>query len=316
MTTRVVLSFLHVLLVARLVLGQEAPAPTPAPQEAKPAQGKSLADELAAAKQRVINEEYELRYTFREGEIIRTRVTHLATTETTIRGTTQESKSRSISTKIWKIIGIDDQGAFRFEHQVENVEMWQKVTGRPEVTYNSATDAKAPAEYELAAESIGVPITRVTVDAHGEVKDREDLKPSPNMGLGQITPPLPTGKVKIGHQWEFPTEIAVYMPDGRVKRVKTRQLYTLESVKTGVATIKVKTQVLTPLNDPKIEVQLVQQITNGQIKFDLDAGRILSKQLDWDESVLGFNGAESNFKYLARITEEYLPPEPKVANKP
>ncbi|MBM3998139.1 MAG: hypothetical protein FJ297_01125 [Planctomycetes bacterium] len=259
---------------------------------------------------------YELRYAFSEGEILRTKVTHMATTETTIRGVTQESKSRSHSTKIWKVLSIDDQGAYHIEHEVENVDMWQKLSDRPEVTFNSGTDKKAPPEYELAADSIGVPITRVTVDPYGEVKEREDLKASPNMGLGQITTPLPKGKVAVGHQWEFPTEIAVQMPDGRVRRIKTRQLYTLESVKTGVATISVRTQILTPVNDPKIEVQIVQQITNGQIKFDIDAGRVLSKQVDWDESVVGFNGSESRFKYLARFTEEYVPRQPKVAGRP
>lgn len=259
---------------------------------------------------------YELRYAFSEGEILRTQVTHMATTETTIRGITQESKSRSHSTKIWKVLSIDDQGAFRIEHEVEQVDMWQKLSDRPEVTFNSETDKKAPPEYELAADSIGIPITRVVVDPYGEVKEREDLKASPNMGLGQITTPLPKGKVAVGHQWEFPTEIAVQMPDGRVRRIKTRQLYTLESVKTGVANISVKTQILTPVNDAKIEVQIVQQITNGQIKFDIDAGRVLSKQIDWDESVVGFNGADSRFKYLARFTEEYVPGQAKVAGKP
>ncbi len=256
---------------------------------------------------------YELKYQFRVDQPLRSRVVHLVTTETRIRGVTQESKSRSNSIKLWRVLGTDAEGHVRFEHIVESVDMWQKVAGRPEVSYNSVTDKRPPPEYELAAESVGQTISLVTVDEYGEVYERRDFKPIPNFGLGQITTPLPKGKVPIGHQWEFPTEVALYLPDGRVKRVRTRQLYTLESVKTGVATISVKTQVLTPVNDPRIEIQLMQQIANGVIKFDIDEGRVLYRQMDWDETVIGFHGPDSCVTYLARYIEEYLPDEVSIA---
>ncbi|MCA9213208.1 MAG: hypothetical protein KDB27_09095, partial [Planctomycetales bacterium] len=68
----------------------------------------------------------------------------------------------------------------------------------------------------------------------------------------------------------------------------------------------ISTQVLTPVDDAKIKAQLIQQLSSGTIRFDVDAGRLMSKQLDWDESVLGFSGAGSNMKYLARFTEKLL----------
>ena len=90
-------------------------------------------------------------------------------------------------------------------------------------------------------------------------------------------------------------------------RMKTRIGLHAQSVKTGVATISVKTEVLTPVNDPQIKSQLVQQLTNGELKFDIDAGRVLSQQIDWDETVVGFSGDDSLMKYLARFTEELSP---------
>jgi hypothetical protein len=272
--------------------------------------------ELEKAKQRATEARYELRYKFHKGEVIRSRVTHLATTETTITGNTLESKSRSISTKAWRITNVDEDGQFTFEHIVEDVDMWQQIGEREEVKYNSKTDEKAPLEYEEVQSTVGIVLATITVDAHGTLVDRSDKQNKMNLGLGQITIPLPAGEVKIGHQWTTPSEVWVRSPDGGAKRIKTRQLFTLESVKTDVATISVKTQVLTPVNDPKIDSQIVQQLTNGTIRFDMDLGRILSRQMDWDETVVGFSGAESALKYLARYTEDYLPPEKKVAAKP
>jgi hypothetical protein len=91
-----------------------------------------------------------------------------------------------------------------------------------------------------------------------------------------------------------------------VKRIKTRQVYTLEKVLTGIATISVRTEVLTPVDDPAVQSQLVQRVKRGEIKFDIDAGRVLSQQMDIDETVIGFNGPDSLMKYLARLSEEEL----------
>jgi hypothetical protein len=292
-------------LVPALLAAQDTPKPR-----------SVLAQQLEAATERAAAQEYELRYKFRVGEVIRTNVVHLATTETTIQGNTQESKSRSSSTKVWKITEVSDEGVITFEHSVEKIDMWQQVTGRDEIKYNSEIDEKAPPEYQPAAETVGVTLAVVSVDSSGEVLSRHDDKPAFHFGLGQITTPLPKQKVKIGDQWTFPTEIVVALPSRQVKRIKTQQLFTLVSVKTGVATISVRTQVLTPINDPKIESQLVQQLTNGTIRFDIDAGRILTRQMDWDETVVAFNGADSSLKYLARYTEDYVPAVKEVASKP
>ena len=39
------------------------------------------------------------------------------------------------------------------------------------------------------------------------------------------------------------------------------------------------------------------------IRFDIDAGRVMSRQLDWDEDVVGFQGPSSNLEYQSRLTE-------------
>jgi hypothetical protein len=120
--------------------------------------------------------------------------------------------------------------------------------------------------------------------------------------------PLPREAVAVGESWNVPNQITI-----ESKLIDTRQHYTLKKVSNGIATIDVATQVLTPVNNPKIESKLVQLLTEGTIRFDIDAGRVLSQQLDLDKRVLGFNGDNSSLHYLSRVTEEYLPPAPKTA---
>lgn len=249
---------------------------------------------------------YTLRYRFDAGETLRSEVVHLVTVETRIRGTTQVAKTRSAAVKVWKIQDVADNGHVTFEHSVAYVDMWQSVTGRQVIRYDSRQDQQPPPGYEAVAESIGVPLSTVTIDSSGRVVERKDNRPQFNPGIGELTVPLPKEPVKVGQQWSEPDEVRIHLPGEPQQRIKTRQLFTLRSVKTGIATIEVKTEVLTPLTDPAVEAQLVQRLQEGTVKFDLDAGRLVARQMDMDRTVVGFNGADSQMEYLARFSEQAI----------
>ncbi|GAG03507.1 unnamed protein product, partial [marine sediment metagenome] len=85
---------------------------------------------------------------------------------------------------------------------------------------------------------------------------------------------------------------------------QTLQKYTFKSLKTGVATILVETQILTPINHPALEAKLIQQASRSTVRFDVDAGRILSQQNDLDKKVIGFRGQASSLHYLMSFTEK------------
>ncbi len=70
-----------------------------------------------------------------------------------------------------------------------------------------------------------------------------------------------------------------------------------------MATISIRSEPLTPISEPEIESQVLQQLSNGTIRFDVDAGRLISKELQWDESVVGFSGSGSLMEYSARYSE-------------
>lgn len=270
--------------------------------------------QLEAAK-RKLSPEYTLAYKFKPGEDVLTKVVHLVTLETTVQGVTQQASTRSVSTKRWQIERVDESGNITFVHSVPHVEMWQKVTGRDEVRFDSRKDAVPPQGYEQVAADVGRPLATITMDPYGRIIGRQNAQPQFNPGIGTLTIPLPAQPVKLGNKWSIPDEVRIRMDDGTVKKISTRQVYTLENVETGVATIKVETQVITPVDDPKVEAQLVQRMQKGTIKFDIDAGRLIRKQMDLDEQVIGFNGPNSNMQYLARFTEEPVA-SVEVANTP
>lgn len=258
---------------------------------------------------------YDLKYKFKPGESLRHEVVHKATVETTIKGTSQTAETRTTSIKVWRVDDVKDDGTVVFTHLIDSIDMWQKMQGRQEQRYNSRTDKSPPPGYEDVAKQVGVPLTKITMDARGEIIKREEKQNQPNTNPTQITIPLPAKPIPVGHQWNKSFTIPITANNGVVKKVDLRQLYTLEKVATGVATINVESQVLTPISDPALEAQLIQRMTEGTVKFDIDTGRVISQQTDLNRQVIGFNGPASSMRYLTRIEEKLLPATPQTARK-
>jgi len=262
---------------------------------------------VAAEQNSDRGQKYTLAYKFQPGEEVRWRVVHQATIRSTIQGSTQTAQTRSESAKVWTIKSVDDD-AITFEHSVDWVKMTNQVSGRAKVEYDSTTDEKPPAGFEYAAKAVGVPLTEITMDRHGRVARQVRKVVQPGQNEDQtVAVPLPREPVAVGDTWSEPSEISVRLKTGGSRKIRVRRRFELLGVKTGVATFSVDYQALTPIRDnPALEAQLVQRMYSGQIRFDIDAGRVLSQQLDVDRNILGFAGPTSSMHYLSRMTERPL----------
>lgn len=249
---------------------------------------------------------YLLRYSLRTGEKLDFEVTHAAKTKTRISGSEEVSQVHTVSRRHWDVTAASDT-EMTFNHLVDAVEMTQQQGTAEEVRWDSESGQPAPAIFARVAEQIGKTLSTVTVNARGQETAREDNGGTKaSLGMGSLTLALPEQPIAVGESWSVPREVKVRSEDGSVKPIKIRELYTLEKVKTGVATLSLRSEPLTPINEESIRAQVVQQLSNGVIRFDIDNGRMLSKQLDWDETVVGFQGANSLMEYRARLTEMLL----------
>lgn len=268
---------------------------------------QDTAAELAKATAKVANEKFQLEYKFQTGEKVFYEVVHQMAVDTKVEENTEKMKSRTKALSKWDFTKVGANGDVTFSNTVDYVNMWSELTGREPQRYDSRTDKEVPAQYENVAKTIGKPIAIVTASKQGDVLKRDDIVKQLDRSTGGLLVPLPPQPIGIGFEWDVPSSVTVRHKDGRRQAIKTRQLYKLENVAAGVATISLTTQVLTPVNDPKIDSQLVQKLSKGELKFDMDAGRMISKQLNWNEVVVGFNGPQSSMKFLARMTERLVP---------
>src|SRR5262245_31167554 len=72
-------------------------------QTADEAAPRDDGDETANKEPAAKRPEYELRYKYHEGEVLRTEIVHRATVQTTIQGTSQTAETLSKSIKRWVV---------------------------------------------------------------------------------------------------------------------------------------------------------------------------------------------------------------------
>ncbi len=261
-------------------------------------------------------EKHLLLYKFKMGEVLRYRVEHSADMRSTIEETSQQVESSSESVKAWKVTDVLPNGEIEFVHVVESVKMSNTVPNRGTTKFDSEKDKTPPVGFEQAARAIGIPLSVIRIRPDGKIVDRQEKHPQPASSEDMpITLRLPSEAIAVGEKWDSGYEVDALRKSQTKVKVRTRRVCTLKSVKEGIATIVVEYQILTPIN-AYIESQLVQKMTKGTVRFDMDAGRMVSQKLDADRRVIGFSGKASSMHFVSRMEERLLKPGERLAQKP
>lgn len=262
--------------------------------------------ESQSAEQREASNQVELRYRFAMGEVLRYRVNHASSVRTTIDNSTQQIQSDSKSIKAWKVTDVLPNGEMEFIHLVESVKMSNSIPGGAENKFDSESDAPVPPGFAAAAQAVGVPLSKIRISPSGEVVHRERKHPQPPVSDDMpITLVLPERPVSVGDKWDAVYDVSAKRKNETTISVRTRRLCRLKSVKSGVAVIDVEYQILSPV-DSYVQSQLVERLTKGSVRFDVERGRIVAQQHKVDRRILGFAGRASSLHFLARLQERLI----------
>jgi hypothetical protein len=255
---------------------------------------------------------YDLRYKLATGDVLRYEVKHRASFRTTIDKTTQEAQTKTESVKLWKVTDVLPNGDLEIMNVVEHVHMVHQLPDREPTEYDSRKDKTPPPGFEDTARAIGVPISVIRIDPAGKVLRRDVKLRQQNVEEdAPIVVRLPNKPATVGETWDESFDIKVTLENGNTKTIQTRRRHKLAAVKNGIATIEVTYQVLSPI-DPFVESQLVQRLMEGEVKFDIAAGRVVGQQMDIDKRILGFAGPTSSMHYITRMEEKLNRAAPKA----
>lgn len=269
---------------------------------------------------------YRLVYRFQPGQFSHYDVDDRA--EMLMQSANNHSKSvqQTQMLKSFRVVTADENGGAILEPIVEIVRMASQAGDRATVIYDSEKDQAPPPEFEKITGTIGRPLARFHVAANGRLlkvtmlvtdlpKSFSDAaqKADPTLNFLVLLPEQP---VKIGDKWTEKYDTPVMVGNNLTQPVKLIRGYELAKVENNIATIRVRTTLLTPIEDPEILRQLALQTSYGVIEFDMQIGRVLKKSLKIEDKVVGAFGPQTMLEAQGECTEKLIPPNllPRVGN--
>ena len=269
---------------------------------------------------------YLLQYRFRDNQVVSYEVTHETKIILTKGDFTTTDQNNSYSRKHFAVIAVDENGTTILEPMIDHVKMSVQFGSQPAIHYDSKQKEKPAKGFGGVAKTIGKALVRLKFSQDGSllgaiplisrkvqsrvVKNNGPAKPSndPNKNFLVV---FPQKRIQVGESWsDRRLSARLRVTQGGFKLIREYPIlrtYKLVSVKDNLATISLESASVKPINDPKLEAQIIQRLPSGIIEFDLKRGLIVSRKLQSDRKVIGLISAQSRLRVISNRVEKLIP---------
>jgi hypothetical protein len=257
---------------------------------------------------------YQLLYKFEAGQVWHYEVSDDMTFTTQKGQATLTALQESQSWKHYRVVSVDANGTAVLEPTIDRVRLSVRSGEDQGVFYDSQSGTAPPAVIRGIADTLQRPLAHVTFTSNGEMVTGKSLLPTSDekdnaaatddasLNFLIVFPKTP---VKVGETWKDQIKVSVTVDKGLRQPVNIQRQYTLQTVEGDLATISLKTSIMT-LVDPAQHAQLIQRAPNGTIVFDMQRGLIVSRKLDIDGEVIGFAGGDSKLHAVSHRLEKLV----------
>ncbi len=234
----------------------------------------------------------------------------------------RKMRSQTIAEKHLRVISVDADGNALVEPIIDRTRMTSRQDDDAESKFDSTEGPDdCPAEYRPMLATIGKPLVRIKFAPNGKLLQAngvnggaaaaKDIEHDPTLNFLIVFPEQP---VQLGETWKDEFETTVQLDRSLKQGVKLRREYRLLKLDGSRAEIELKTVCLTPLRDPKLEMQITSRLLNGNIVFDHQLGQIVSREMRVESQVI--NGIGPNTMVSTVMTQsERTVPNPKLAKR-
>lgn len=234
-------------------------------------------------------EEYQLRFKF----VPQQTLTYVSQNDATLTIQYNESVETPRHTEMMirsmKVLSVGPDGVAELELSIDRAYMTATSDGNT-AEYDSAHPEKAPEEFAEVQEATRKP-TMVRVNALGNPLPREGEADPVTNDLLFLLPEQP---VHVGDTWREKFETGVQIDaktETLMRPLNMVRRFTLKSVENGIASIAMTTECLSPGIAPFQESQVMQRKPAGTLKFDIERGCLVDRDLRIDDKSVGFQGA-------------------------
>ena len=213
----------------------------------------------------------------------------------------------------FRVVTVDEQGLALIEPVIDRTRMTAKLHNKEPVKFDSANPEDTQPEFRSIREAVGRSVARFQVSPTGKLVKAVVIDPTAPQDMREAAEkldtrfpylsPLPAAPVSVGDKWREEYDITI-INNGLKEPIRMRRVFELAAVADGIATIKFRTIVMRPLNEPELEKQIIQQTPTGSIEFHLERGLVLSYTSNINSTVINAFGQQSLLNVTGTSTEK------------
>jgi hypothetical protein len=248
------------------------------------------------------------RFRWQTGQVLVYRTEHSTIASYVMGENKDETKTRVQSLKRWQVMGVDDAGVATLQMSLQALYFeTTPMSGDPFVFDSAHLDKSTPELRKQYEGYIGQPLVVVRIDGQGKVLEVKEARPGYSAAKYESDPAfkllLPAEPLKPDLSWEHAYQITLEPPQGTGEKYPAMQRYACKGIAGNLATVSVTTEVKGSPAAQEDQVPLWQIQPEGELVFDVQAGRLQKASLRIDKEAK-IEGASTRFQSV--YSEEYV----------
>src|SRR5262245_49770781 len=249
--------------------------------------------------------------------------THVKDETETVRNSSKAKRHFTVKAVDEKTGDADLELSIDWVHMLASFENPNRPKTAP-VEFQSDDPSKHPEQFNYVLATLGKPRATIRFSRSGiPIKVLEGALPPPpkasqQLATGPAAPPLadatpetffvplPEEPVAVGASWKERFDLVLQDNNKNRQKVTIQRSYKLAEIAGRLATIELLTGVLTPIDNPAIEGQLIQREIAGTVIFDLDRGAVIARESGVDKTVVEPFGPRSSMRAKSKYREKLL----------
>ena len=261
---------------------------------------------IAAASSQARGQE-PWQFQWKAGQTLDYRVQHTTSVTEVVQGARVETHSRLDLVKRWKVVEVNAEGVATLELVLTSMRNEQTRPSGETLLFDSKNLDKSTPELREMNKFLGKPLAVLRLDRFGRTHE---------VKLGsaaryEAEPPfvlvLPGAAPKQGQAWLRPFNVTLEPPLGAGEKHSAQHRFTCKKIEGNQATVALATEFTKMPDAPQDQLPLLQKATEGEVVFDIGAGRMTRAQLNINKMVENHQGAGSSYHLVSGYTEELAP---------
>ena len=243
---------------------------------------------------------------WQKGQVLTYQVEHITKVTELVAGNKVEMVSKLKVLKNWQIESINNKGTATVHLTLASMHNEQTRPNGKVLLDSDHPDKGTPELHKQLKKFIGNTLAELHVDQQGKVAEVvQGAKVQFETDL-PFAVCLPATDMSEGRTWARSFQIVLDPPFGAGEKFTASQQYQVVKLTDNQATLRVNTAIKDMPKSPAEQLPLLQKQPQGEVIFDLVAGRMLSADLKIECELQGHQGTGSNYRFYSRHLEKLV----------